>query len=110
MMTKDELFEHLLSAEELISYKCAHQLLLGPTTKWNPHLAQLTVSAASGGATAFVGNLEVTLDSLMVHDLDQRPGDSHYHDHTYGEQEWTTTFGLWALCSHLCAVAEDRSR
>lgn len=104
-MTKDELWAHLVEANELVTYKCLYSLLAPNPHRWGPHLIKEAVALASGGATITLGSLEVSLDSLMVHERDEKPGVGHYESHDYDEYQWTSAFRDWRVCRHFCQSA-----
>ena len=106
----DELMRHLVSAEENVTYRRAHDVLFGPVPRWLHAHTQRVITAAMGTSPVDVGGLRVRLDALIVDAKTRRPGARHFLAKDYSEKDWLSRFAARSLCEHLPRDIRDRSR
>jgi len=104
LLTPDELFDHLMSYQELISYRNAYGKLVGPPPprgSWRKvvHSRPLLDKARQSGSKV-VNGLRIQLDALIVTQADREPSDGHFNANGYDRARWRAAFGAWTLCQH----------
>ncbi len=100
------LFAHLLDQRELISYRHAHELLVGSVVgEWrNREHAVRVVERARVTPAQSAGGLLIQLDALVVQDRSREPGAGHFARSEYGAPTWRGAFAKWPLCQHRLGV------
>lgn len=104
-------FAHLLDRRELISYRQAHELLVGPMVgEWrNREHAVGVVERARVTPAQSVGGLLIQLDALVVQGRSREPGAGHFTRSEYGAATWRAAFAKWPLCQHRVEDVSDGS-
>jgi hypothetical protein len=104
LMTADELLDHLMSCQELISYKQAYGKLIGPPPpagSWrNVIHSPPVLDAAKQSGDRAVNGLRIQLDALIVTEADEEPSGGHFQGKGYSLTDWRTAFATWRLCKH----------
>jgi hypothetical protein len=104
LLTPDELFDHLMSCQELISYRNAYGKLVGPPPprgSWRNRIhCRPVLDEATQSSSRVANGLRIRLDALIVNQRDREPSGGYFNGTGYDPARWRAAFGAWPLCKH----------
>lgn len=109
MCRPEKLFDHLLRKKELLTYREAHECLVGPIRNGNHAItSRAAVRVALSTRPRFVEGASIRLDALLVAKVTGEPGPEHWQVRLgipppiSLPQGWRRLFGGWKVCECRC--------
>jgi hypothetical protein len=94
----DKLLDELIQNQQLITYKAAYPILIGPLpNRFASRHGSEVAHKAFQSKEIEVEGLRIRLDSLIVLQATGEPSDSHFEGKSYTRTQWQSVFGKWEV-------------